>query len=245
MPPARMRGDGRKAKDPKKTLLRLLSYLKKHLPVLAIVMLCIVATALAQVASSTALGRMVDDFILPMVASGSADFSPLVQFLTQLACIFLVGIVASFLQSYLMVGVTQGVQKTIRDETFTKMQKLPIRYFDTNTAGNIMSRFTSDIDTMRQMISQSIPQAVSSIVSLVVIFVTMLTTSWMLTLVSMITVVGVIFVTKYLAGNAGKFFIGQQRSWARSTAISRKWSPVRRWSRSSTTRMCVRKSSIS
>ena len=212
MPPARMRGDGRKAKDPKKTLLRLLSYLKNHIFVLLLVMLCILVSALATTTGSTALGKIVDQYILPMVAEGSTDFSALGAFLLKVGCIFVLGILASFLQSYLMVGVTQGIQKTVRDEMFAKMQQLPIRYFDSNTAGNIMSRYTSDIDTLRQMISQSIPQAVSSVVTLVVVFVTMLRTSWILTIVSMITVVGVIIVTKTLAGKAGKFFIGQQRS---------------------------------
>ena len=207
-----MRGDGRMAKDPKKTLGRLLSYLKHHIVILILVVLCIVVTALAQSNSSTALGRIVDDFILPMVDGKISDFTPLRDFLVKLAGLFLVGMVASFLQSYLMVGVTQGIQKKIRDEMFAKMQTLPIRYFDSNTAGNIMSRYTSDIDTLRQMISQSIPQAVSSVVTLVVIFATMLKTSWMLTIVSMITVVGVFFVTKTLAGKAGKYFIGQQKS---------------------------------
>ena len=212
MPPAKMRGDGRMAKNPKKTLFRLLSYLKKHLVVLAIVMLCILVAAYASVTGSTALGKLVDQFILPMVATGSTDFSALGAFLIKVACIFVLGILANFFQSYLMVGVTQGIQKTVRDEMFAKMQKLPIRYFDTNTAGNIMSRYTSDIDTLRQMISQSIPQAVSSVVTLVVVFITMVKTSWILTIVTMITVLGVVFVTKTLAGKAGKFFIGQQRS---------------------------------
>ena len=212
MPPVKMRGDGRMAKDPKKTLLRILSYLKYYAGTLAVVALCIVVTALAMSVSSTALGKLVDNYILPMVEAGSKDFSELIRFIIQVAGVFVIGIVASFLQSYLMVGVTQGIQKTIRDEMFAKMQKLPIRYFDTNTAGNIMSRYTSDIDTLRQMISQSIPQAVSSVVTLVVIFVTMLKTSWMLTIVSMVTVVGVFFVTKLLAGKAGKYFIGQQKS---------------------------------
>ena len=111
MPPARMRGDGRKAKDPKKTLLRLLSYLKKYTPTLVIVMLCVFATAFAQITGSTALGDLVDDFILPMVATGSADFAPLTRFVVKIGCIFAVGVVASFFQSYLMVGVTQGIQK--------------------------------------------------------------------------------------------------------------------------------------
>ena len=212
MPPVKMRGDGRMAKDPKKTLLRLLSYLKKHIVVLSIVMLCILVAAYATITGSTALGKLVDDFILPMVATGSTDFSALGAFIIRIACIFVLGIIAAFLQSYLMVGVTQGIQKTVRDEMFAGMQKLPIRYFDTNTAGNIMSRYTSDIDTLRQMISQSIPQAVSSIVTLVVVFITMLSTSWILTLVTMVTVVGVVIVTKFLAGKAGKYFIGQQKS---------------------------------
>ena len=212
MPPVKMRGDGRMAKDPKKTLGRLLSYLGKHMGVLIIVMICILATAIAQTTGSTALGNLVDDFILPMVETGSTDFAPLWNFILKIGCIFIVGVLASFFQSYLMVGVTQGIQKTIRDEMFTKMQKLPIRYFDTNTAGNIMSRYTSDIDTLRQMISQSIPQAVSSVVTLIVVFIAMLKESWLLTIVSMITVVGVVFVTKYLAGKAGKYFIGQQKS---------------------------------
>ena len=212
MPPVKMRGDGRMAKDPKKTLLRLLRYLKKHIVVLLAVLVCIFLAAFAQTKSSTALGTLVDEYILPMVASGSTDFDPVFQFLLQLCVVFIVGMVASFLQGYLMVGVAQGVQKTVRDEMFTKMQTLPLRYFDTNTAGNIMSRYTSDIDTLRQMVSQSIPQAISSIITLVVVFVAMLNTSWILTIVTMITVLGVIKVTKYLAGKSSKYFIGQQQS---------------------------------
>ena len=212
MPPAKMRGDGRMAKDPKKTFFRLLSYLKKHTVIMGLVIGCILVAAYATITGSTALGKIVDDFILPMVAEGSSDFAPLGAFLLKVSCIFGLGILATFFQSYLMVGVTQGIQKTVRDEMFSKMQKLPIRYFDSNTAGNIMSRYSSDIDTLRQMISQSIPQAFSSVVTLVVVFITMLKTSWILTLVTLVTVSGVFFITKFLAGKAGKFFIGQQRS---------------------------------
>ena len=212
MAPPRMTGDGRKAKDPKKTLGRLLGYLKSHWIVLLIVIVCIILNSVASIVGSTSLGKLVDDFILPMVDSGSTDFDPLFQFVVKIGCIFAVGILANFLQSYLMVGVTQGIQKTIRDQMFAKMQRLPIRYFDTNTAGNIMSRYTGDIDTLRQMISQSIPQAVSSVVMLVVVFSAMVTTSWILTIVTMFTVVGVVFVTKTLAGKSARFFIGQQRS---------------------------------
>ena len=212
MPPVKMRGDGRKAKDPRKTFLRLLSYMKKYLPNLLAVMVCIVTSAFAQTKGSENIGNLVDDYILPMVASGSTDFGPLVKYLTGIACIFLAGMVASFLQQYLMVPVGQGVQKTIRDDMFSKMQRLPLRYFDANTAGNIMSRYTSDIDTLRQMISQSIPQTFSSIVTVTVIFTAMLRASWILTIVTMFTVAGIMFVTIKVVGMSSKYFIGQQRS---------------------------------
>ena len=212
MPPAKMRGDGRKAKDPKKTLLRLLGYMKPYSPTLILVMLCVFASAFASITGSTALGDLVDEFILPMVASGSTDFAPLTGFIIKIGCVFAVGALASFFQAYLMVRVTQGIQKHVRDEMFRKMQSLPLRYFDSNTAGNIMSRYTSDIDTLRQMISQSIPQTFSSVVTLAVVFVAMLMESWIMTIVTMITVLAVIFSTKYLASRAGRYFIGQQRS---------------------------------
>ena len=212
MPPPRMRGDGRKAKDPKKTFLRLLGYLLQYKFHVLLVLVCIFAHALVQSRSAVMLGTLVDDYILPMVGSGSTDFGPILKFLLQMALIFLVGIGSSFLQSFLMVPVTQGIQKKVRDDLFQKMQTLPLRYFDSNTAGDIMSRYTGDIDTLRQMISMSIPQTISAVVTLVVLLVTMIRTSWMLTLVSMITIVGVFFTTKFLAGKAGKYFIGQQRS---------------------------------
>ena len=192
MPPAKMRGDGRKAKDPKKTLLRLLSYLKPYTPTLIVVMLCVFASAYASITGSTALGDLVDEFILPMVASGSTDFAPLTKFIVTIGCVFAVGALASFFQAYLMVSVTQGIQKHVRDEMFRKMQRLPLRYFDSNAAGNLMSRYTSDIDTLRQMISQSIPQTVSSVVTLAVVFLAMVLESWIMTIVTMITVLGVV-----------------------------------------------------
>ena len=207
-----MRGDGRKAKNPGKTLLRLLSYLKKYWYILILVLGCIVVNSIAQTTGSVALGKLVDDYILPMVAAGSSDFAPILSFLLEIAGIYVIGIVASFGLNFLMVGVTQGIQKTVRDEMFTKMQALPLRYFDSTAAGNTMSRYTSDVDTMRQMISQSIPQTVSSLVTLIVVLYRMLTTSWILTCVTMVTVVAVVLVTKTLAGKSGKYFIAQQRS---------------------------------
>ena len=212
MPPVKMRGDGRMAKSPKKTLFRLLSYLKKYTPVLVIVLVCIFLTSLAQTMGSRSLGTLVDNYILPMVDSGSEDFGPMAGYLMKIAAIFVLGIVSSFLFNYLMVGVSQGVQKTIRDEMFVKMQRLPLRYFDSNTAGNIMSRYTSDTDTLRQMVSQAIPQSVSSIITLVVVTWNLIDTSWLLFVVMLFTITLIVLVTKYLAGKAGKYFIGQQRA---------------------------------
>ena len=212
MAPPRMMGDGRMAKDPKKTFARLLRYLLQYKFHVLMVLVCIFAHALVQSRSAVMLGTLVDDYILPMVGSGSTDFGPILKFLLQMVLIFLVGIASTFLQSFLMVPVTQGIQKQIRDDLFRKMQTLPLRYFDSKTAGDIMSRYTGDIDTLRQMISMSIPQTISAAVTLVVLLVTMIRTSWILTLVSMITIVGVFFTTKILAGKAGKYFIGQQRS---------------------------------
>ena len=212
MPPVRMRGDGRMAKNPKKTLMRLLSYMRKYLPILVIVLVCIFLTSVAQTMSSRSLGTLVDDYILPMVASGSTDFAPVGQFLLKIAAIFGVGILSSFLYNYLMVGVSQGTQKTIRDEMFIKMQRLPLRYFDSNTAGNIMSCYTSDVDTLRQMISQAIPQCASSVITLIVVAWNLIDTSWLLFIVMLFTISLIVLSTKYLAGKAGKYFIGQQQS---------------------------------
>ena len=212
MPPPRIMGDGRKARDPKKTLVRLLGYLLQYKFHILLVLLCIFAHALVHSRSAVMLGTLVDEYILPMVKTGSTDFGPILQFLLQMLIVFLLGIASTFLQSFLMVPVTQGIQKQVRDDLFKKMQTLPLRYFDSNTAGDIMSRYTGDIDTLRQMISMAIPQTISAAVTLAVLFVTMVRTSWMLTLVSMITIVGVFLATKILAGKAGKYFMGQQKS---------------------------------
>ena len=133
-------------------------------------------------------------------------------YLTKIAILLVVGAFCAFLYNYLMVGVSQGTQKAIRDEMFTKMQRLPLRYFDSNTAGNIMSCYTSDVDTLRQMISQAIPQCASSAITLIVVTISLIATSWVLFLVMIFTVAAIIYVTKYLAGKSGKYFIGQQQS---------------------------------
>ncbi len=212
MPPMRHHGHGRKAKNPGKTMLRILSYMKSYIPHFTAVLVCIYVAAQVSATSSEHVGKLVDNYILPMVKTGSTDFAHLLQYLIQLALIFGVGILASWLQQYLMVPVGQGIQKKVRDEMFTKMQRLPIRYFDTNTAGNIMSRYTSDIDTLRQLVSQSITSCISSIVTVVVLLVAMLKASWILTLISLVCVAGITFVTVSVVGKAGKFFVGQQKS---------------------------------
>lgn len=212
MPPVKMRGDGRMAKNPGRTLMRLLGYMEKYAIILAIVLVCIFATSFAHTMGSAALGTLVDEYILPMVGNQSGDFAPLAGFLVKVAAIFAAGMVGAFFYNYLMVGVSQGVQKTVRDEMFTKMQRLPLRYYDSNTAGNLMSRYTSDTDTLRQMVSQAIPQSASSIITLAVVSWRLIATSWQLTIVMVLTVGVVVYVTKTLAGKAGSYFIGQQRS---------------------------------
>ena len=155
MPPAKMRGDGRKAKAPKKTFFRLLSYLGKYKVTMAVVILCIIFAALAQALSSSSLGTLVDNYIKPLLRQDNPDYGPLIGFLIKMACIYFVGMISAFLQNYLMVPVTQGIQKDVRVSMFSHMQHLSIRYFDTHPAGDLMSRYTSDTDTLRMMISQS------------------------------------------------------------------------------------------
>ncbi len=214
MPPVRPRGDGRKARNPKKTLTRLLSYMKKYIPILVIVLVCITVTSYAQARMSTALGDLVDE-ILAMVETKSTDFTPIVDLLVRVGIVLAAGIVCAWLFNFLMVSVAQGTQKVIRDEMFTKMQKLPLRYFDQNTAGNIMSRYTSDIDTLRQMVSQSIPQCAASIISLIVISVNLILESWVLCIVMVFTVFVIVLVTKTVVGRSGKYFLEQQRALGR------------------------------
>ena len=212
MPPVKMKGDGRKAKNPKQTISRLLSYMAKYKATMVVVVICIIFSAIAQAVSSASLGTLVDNYITPMLADIDPDYAPLLRFLGVLACIYLVGMLSSFLYNFLMVRVGQGTQKVIRDEMFTHMQTLPIRYFDSHPVGDLMSRYTSDIDTLRQMISQSIPQCISSVATLIVVFIAMVVTSPILTLVLLLTVSAIIFVTKTVAGKSAGFFIGQQRA---------------------------------
>ena len=205
-----MKGDGRKAKDPKKTLRRLLAYLGAYKKTLVLVVVCILVSALASVAGSKSIEYVVDDYIKPLLGQAAPDYGPLLGFLAGLAGVFLLGIVSAFLYNFLMVRVAQGVQKDVRNKLFANMQRLPVRYFDTHTHGDLMSRYTNDIDTLRQMISQSIPQCIASIATIVAVFVAMVTTSLLLTGVVLLTLVGTLAATMAISGRSRKYFIGQQ-----------------------------------
>ncbi len=212
MPPVKFRGDGRMAKNPMQTLARLFRYMKPYLGTIIVVCVCILLTTLAQVASNKSLEYLVDDYVTPLLGQAAPDYGPLIRFLVGMACVYLVGMVGSFLSNFLMIRVSQGTQKKIRDELFIHMQTLPIRYFDTHTVGDIMSRYTNDIDTLRQMISQSIPQCISSVTTIVVVFLTMLFTSPLLTLLVILSVIGIFYITRFIAGKSARFFLNQQKS---------------------------------
>ena len=212
MPPIKMRGDGRKAKNPKQTFTRLLSYLLPYKINLIGMALCTVLATVASVLSNTSVGTLIRKYVEPLLGQTDPDFGPMVRFLCVMACVFLAGMLASFFQQRLMVSVGQGTQKNIRDRLFTHMQKLPIRYFDTHPVGDLMSRYTSDVDALRQMISQAIPQLAQSAITIVVSFVAMIVISPILAGVVVITVFGIFLVTKVVAGNSAKFFIGQQKA---------------------------------
>ena len=212
MPPMKMQGDGRKAKNPKKTLIRLLSFLKPYKGRMIAMVICIILASVIQVVSNKSLQIIIDSYIDPLLGQASPDFGPLIGFLSVMAGIYLAGIIASFLQNWLMVPVGQGVQKTIRDTMFTHMQTLPIRYFDTHPVGDLMSRYTSDIDTLRQMISMAIPQCITSAITIAVVFIAMLITSPILTAIVVLSVLGIFWITKTVAGKSAGFFIAQQRA---------------------------------
>ena len=209
MPPVKI---PRKAKDPKKTIGRLLAYLKQYQVTMILVVLCIIVSAIAMAAGSASLGTLVDDHIKPLLSQETPNYGPLLKYLCFMAVLYVLGIVSTFLYNYLMVEVGQGTQKKIRDEMFTHMQKLPIRYFDTHPAGDVMSRYTADIDTLRQMITQALPNCVSSIATMVTVFALMLKASPILTGVVVLTAAAILFITKTVAMHSAKFFIGQQRA---------------------------------
>ena len=207
--PIRMKGE----KIDIKVITRIFGYLSvKHRLMMLGVVLCIVVASLANVASSLFLNSLIDEYIEPMLLSGSTDFSGLIKMLIKMALIFLCGIAATFIQNRIMIVVAQGALKNVRDEMFTHMQTLPIKYFDTNSFGDMMSRYTNDADTLRQMISQSIPQALTSAVTIVSTFVAMISLSLPLTAVVIVSVFLMLTVTGKVAGQSGKYFFKQQNS---------------------------------
>lgn len=212
MPPIRMKGDGRKAKDPKKTLARLFSYTRPYLGTMILVVVCILIGSLATALSSYSLDPLINNYITPLTGQENPDYAPLIRFLIGMGVVYALGIVSSFLYNFLMVKVGQGIQKTIRDDMFRHMQKLPIRYFDTHPAGDVMSRYTADIDTLRQMITQALPNCISSLATMVTVFALMVKASAILTAVVVLTAVGILYVTKTVAMHSAKFFIGQQKA---------------------------------
>ena len=202
----------------KKTLARLLSYLGKYKLRLVAVFVCIFLNAITSVASSLFLEKLIDDYINPVLAASTGIpgliAAGFVSALVVMGVIYLIGIVATYIYNRLMVTVAQGVLKTIRDEMFSKMQRLPVKYFDTHTHGDIMSYYTNDTDTLRQMIAQSVPQFFSSAVSIISMFCAMLYTSWILTVFVLVTLFLMLNVTRLIAGKSGHFFIRQQQSLA-------------------------------
>lgn len=162
----------------------------KYKLLMLLVILCIFISALTTIASANFTAELIDDYIVPMLTSGSEDFAPLAAKLLKMAGIFLLGIVSAFCQQRLMVIISQGILKQVRDRMFTHMQSLPIKYFDTNSHGDIMSRYTNDTDTLRQMISQSIPQFISSAVTIITTFIAMLVKSVPMTGVVVVCKIG-------------------------------------------------------
>ena len=196
----------------KNTVFRLLSYLKNYKLLVVLDMIAITLTALSNVLGMTYLEVIVDDYVKPLLLVDNPDFSGLLGVILQMAAVFGVGVVTSLFQGIFMARVAQGVQKKIRDDMFYHMQRLPIKYFDTHTFGDVMSYYTNDVDTLRQMLSMSIPQTVSSLVTIVAVFFTMLFTSPILTVFVVICLILMLQATKKIGGNSAKYFIAQQKS---------------------------------
>ena len=210
-PPKGMRG-GPKAKDPKKTLKRLFEIVVKAYPGHCVaVVFCIFASVLANVRGTLFLQTLIDDYITPMIGAKTPDFLPLLKALAVMAAIYAVGAFCNYLYNRLMITVAQGSQKRIRDEIFSHMETLPISYFDTHAHGNIMSVYTNDIDTLRQLISQSVTQLLNSSVTIVSVFVSMLTLSPALTLLVVGMVLVMFRVTAFIGGKSGQYFMAQQK----------------------------------
>ena len=201
-----------KVENPGLLLKRIMDEVFQHyLPHCIIVLICIVVSALANVQASLFLKSLIDDYIVPMTQQAVPDFGPLTAALIRVGCIYAVGVLAAWLNARIMVNVTQGTLRNLRTQLFTHMESLPIKYFDQHPHGDIMSVYTNDVDTLRQMLSQSIPQLVSSAITIVSVFASMVMLSWQLTVVTMCMVALMLFCSKKITSMSGKYFIAQQR----------------------------------
>ena len=194
-----------------KTIKRLLKYVTKGYKLqLVVVLISIIISALVGVLGVQFIKYLIDDFITPLIGSQNPDYTSLLNVIMVMGVIYLVGVIATYIYNRLMINISQGVLNEIRGEMFNHMQKLPIRYFDSRTHGDIMSTYTNDVDTLRQMLSQSIPQVFSACVSMVAVLSAMFATNIYLTLVVLAMVILMIFVSRYLGGNSSRFFVKQQ-----------------------------------
>ena len=204
----------------KQTTKRLMKYVTETYKLqFVIVFICILLSAIATTAVSLSLRYLLDDFILPLIGQQTPNFAGLYKALTVLGCIFLIGVIATFIYTRMMVFIGQGVLKRVRDDMFEHMQTLPIRYFDQHTNGSVMSLYTNDTDTLRQMISQAIPQALMSLFTIIVTFISMLVLSPLLTILAVLIIFVMLFVTGKIGAKSGKYFVRQQMSLADVTGF--------------------------
>lgn len=195
------------------TIKRLFGYMKKKYKLLLVlVVICIIINTIANTAASLYLETLVDDYITPLIGVENPDLSAFLQAVIVMAVMYIVGIITITIYTRVMVKISEGTLKTIRDEMFEKMQRLPIKYFDTHTHGDIMSHYTNDTDTLNQMISQSLPQMFASVVTILIVFVAMFIANVYLTLVVVASLAVMLLITKKIAGKSSKYFIEQQEA---------------------------------
>ena len=201
-----------KIKNPGKLFARLMGFIfKKYLPACIIVVICIFVSVLANVQGTMFTKNLIDDYIVPLLKTGSPDYGPLLAAMGKVAVFYGIGVISTFAYSKIMIYVSQGTIKNLRVELFSHMQDLPIRYFDSHAHGDIMSIYTNDIDTLRQLISQSLPQILNSAITVVSVFVSMVILNIPLTILTIVMVIVTTVVTKKFAGFSSRYFLAQQR----------------------------------
>lgn len=206
------RGPKPKIKNPGKLFARLMGFIfKKYLPACIIVVICIFVSVLANVQGTMFTKNLIDDYIVPLLKTGNPDYGPLLAAMGRVAVFYGIGVISTFAYSKIMIYVSQGTIKNLRVELFSHMQDLPIRYFDSHAHGDIMSIYTNDIDTLRQLISQSLPQILNSVITVVSVFVSMVILNIPLTVLTIVMVIVTTVVTKKFAGFSSRYFLSQQR----------------------------------